>query len=215
MAKGPSARRLAARILQDVERSSGFSNRALSRQLERHPGMDVRDRGLTTTLVYGVLRHRARLDAHIDTHAKRPKGIKGETRQVLRIAVFEMLELQRPPAIAVSEALRSLERAGPLRGAVQAILGAVGREGAALEERCHAGELLGTLSFAAAHALRLPRRGSLRPRSLADFTVLPGAVVDAGAVVPPSLTFLNGRIAVDTLEPAREVAPRGLWTFAS
>ena len=73
MAKGPSARRLAARVLQDVERGAGFSNRALSRQLERHPGMDVRDRGLVTTLVYGVLRHRGRLDAHIDTHAKRPK----------------------------------------------------------------------------------------------------------------------------------------------
>ena len=145
MAKGPSARRLAVRVLQDVERGGGFSNRALSRQLERHPGMDVRDRGLTTTLVYGVLRHRARLDAHIDAHAKRPKGLKGETRQALRIAVFEMLELQRPPSIAISEALRSLERAGPLRGAVQAILGAVEREAPALEARWSAGKPLEVL----------------------------------------------------------------------
>ncbi len=145
MAKGPSARRLATRVLQDVERGGGFSNRALSRQLERHPGLDPRDRGLTTTLVYGVLRHRARLDAHIDAHARRPKGLKGETRQVLRIAALEMLELQRPPAIAVSEALRSLGRAGPLRGAAQAILGAIGREGPALDEAWATGKPLEVL----------------------------------------------------------------------
>lgn len=142
MAKGPSARRIAARVLQDVERGGGFSNRALSRQLERHPGLDPRDRGLATTLVYGILRHRLRLDAHIDAHAKRPKGFKGETRQVLRIAAFEMLELQRPPAIAVSEAMRSLGHAGPLRGAAQAILGAIGREGPALDEQWAAGKPL-------------------------------------------------------------------------
>jgi len=145
MAKGPSARRLATRVLRDVERGGGFSNRALSRQLERHRGLDPRDRGLTTTLVYGVLRNQIRLDAHIDAHARKPKGIKGETRQVLRIAVFEMLELGRPPAIAVSEALRALERAGPLRGAVQAILGAVGREGAALDEQWSTGKPLDVL----------------------------------------------------------------------
>lgn len=107
--------------------------------------MDPRDRGLTTTLVYGVLRHRARLDAHIDTHAKKPKGLKGETRQALRVAAFEMLELQRPPAIAVSEALRSMQRVGPLRGAIQAILGAVGREGVALDARWAEGKPLDVL----------------------------------------------------------------------
>lgn len=153
MAKGPSARRIAVRVLQDVERSAGFSNRALSKQLERHPGLDPRDRGLTTTLVYGVLRHRARLDAHIDTHAKRPKGLKGETRQILRIAAYEMLDLERAPAIAVSEATRSLQKAGPLKGAAQAILGAIGREGAALDERWAAGKPIEVLD----HRWSIPR----------------------------------------------------------
>lgn len=153
MAKGPSARRIAVRVLQDVERSAGFSNRALSKQLERHPGLDPRDRGLATTLVYGVLRHRARLDAHIDTHAKRPKGLKGETRQILRIAAYEMLDLQRAPAIAISEATRSLQKAGPLKGAAQAILGAIGREGAELDERWATGKPLEVLD----HRWSIPR----------------------------------------------------------
>ncbi len=145
MAKGPSARRLAVRVLQDVERGTGFSNRALSRQLERNPGLDPRDRGLITALVYGVLRHRGRLDAHIDAHAKRPRGLKGETRQVLRIATYEMLDLERAPAIAISEAMRSLQKAGPLKGAAQAILGAIGRDGSALDERWAAGKPLEVL----------------------------------------------------------------------
>jgi 16S rRNA (cytosine967-C5)-methyltransferase len=153
MAKGPSARRIAVRVLQDIERSAGFSNRALSKQLERHPGLDPRDRGLSTTLVYGVLRHRARLDAHIDTHATRPKGLKGETRQILRIAAYEMLDLGRAPAIAISEATRSLQKAGPLKGAAQAILGAIGREGAALDARWAAGKPLEVLD----HRWSIPR----------------------------------------------------------
>ncbi|MEM6291428.1 MAG: transcription antitermination factor NusB [Myxococcota bacterium] len=132
MQRPPTARALAIRVLRDLDRG-GFSNRSLSRQLERHPGMDGRERGLTTVLVYGVLRHRARLDAHIDAHARKPKGLKGEVRHALRIAAFEMLELERPPAIAVSEALKGLRHAGPLKGAVQAILGAIGRDGAALD----------------------------------------------------------------------------------
>ncbi|MBV1859393.1 MAG: hypothetical protein KUG77_13355 [Nannocystaceae bacterium] len=153
MAKGPSARRIAVRVLQDVERGTGFSNRALSRHLERHPGLDPRDRGLTTALVYGVLRHRSRLDAHIDAHAKRPKGLKGETRQILRIATYEMLDLGRAPAIAISEAIRSLQKAGPLKGAAQAILGAVGREGPQQQERWAAGKPLEVLD----HRWSIPR----------------------------------------------------------
>jgi 16S rRNA (cytosine967-C5)-methyltransferase len=193
MAKGPSARRLAARVLQDVERGGGFSNRALSRQLERHPGLDPRDRGLTTTLVYGVLRHRARLDAHINTHAKRPKGLKGETRQVLRIAAFEMLDLGRPPAIAVSEALRSLERAGPLRGAVQAILGAVGRQGADLDAQWASGKPLDVLE----RRWSIPRwLGGRWLKHLGDETAL--ARAHAVAAAPPvDLRVDLGRISAD------------------
>ncbi len=137
MARLPSARVLASRVLRDVERREGFSNRTLSDHLERYPGLDPRDRGLVTALVYGVLRHRGRLDAHIDTHARRPKGLRGEVRQALRIATYELLELERRPAVAISEAIktvRALDRHGALGAAAQAILSAVAREGSALDE---------------------------------------------------------------------------------
>lgn len=143
MSKTRSARALAARVLQDVERGPGFSNRALSRQLERHPGMDPRDRGLVTVLVYGVLRHRGRLDAHIDAHARKPKGLKGEVRQTLRVAVFELRELERPAAIAITEAIRALPRG--MAAVAQALLSAIDREGAALDESFAQGKALDVL----------------------------------------------------------------------
>lgn len=124
------------RVLRDVERRSGFSNRVLAEHLERHTNMDRRDRGLTTVLVYGVLRHRLRLDAHIDHHAKRPAGLKGNVRDALRIAAYERLELERPAAIAITEAtklIRSFDRGGRLAKAAQAILGALDRDAERLD----------------------------------------------------------------------------------
>lgn len=135
--RSPSARVLAVRVLRDVARHQGFSNRWLSHHLERAPTMDPRDRGLATTLVYGVLRHRTRLDAHIDAHAKRAAGLRGEVREVLRVAAFEQLELERPPAIAITEALHALavlDRSGRLGGAAQAILSAIDRTGKDIDQ---------------------------------------------------------------------------------
>lgn len=134
----PTARELAMRVLRDVERRNGFSNRILAEHLERHAAMDRRDRGLTTVLVYGVLRHRLRLDAHIDHHAKKPTGLKGNVRDALRIAAFERLELKRPAAIAITEAtklIRKFDRGGRIAGAAQAILSALDTQGEALDAK--------------------------------------------------------------------------------
>lgn len=131
----PRPRSLAARILRDVERRDGFSNRILSEHLEANPGLDARDRGLVTTLVYGVLRHRSRLDHHIAQVARNPTGLKGLVRQLLRVATFELRELDRPARVAISEAqavARELE-GGKLGPVVQAVLAGVDREGAAVD----------------------------------------------------------------------------------
>jgi len=144
-----SARVLAVRCLRDLARTQGFSNRVLSQQLERHPEMDPRDRALCTYLVYGVLRHRARLDHHIDAHAHRPAGIKGALREVLRVAIYEMRELQRPAAIATTEALKAIaafDPASQLRNVVQAVLSRVDREGESLDSALAGGALLDVLS---------------------------------------------------------------------
>jgi 16S rRNA (cytosine967-C5)-methyltransferase len=139
---------IAVRVLREIDRSAGFSNRILSQHLERHPGLDPRDRGLTTTLVYGVLRQRTRLDAHIDAHARRPTGLRGELREALRVGVFERLELGRPGAIVATETVKILEgldASGGLRGVVHAILGAVDRTAAEIDAKLEAAPPLDVL----------------------------------------------------------------------
>ncbi|MCX4245281.1 RsmB/NOP family class I SAM-dependent RNA methyltransferase [Paraliomyxa miuraensis] len=137
--KGPAAghaRGLAARVLQEIEQRGAFSNRVLSEHLERNPGWDPRDRGLVTTLVYGVLRHRTRLDAHVDAHAVRPAGLRGEVRQLLRVGALELRELGHPPHAVLSEvghATARLRGGEGLRRAVHGILAEVAAEGEALD----------------------------------------------------------------------------------
>ena len=59
--KNLSARVVAVRVLERVERDGAFAAAALDAELDRHPQLDVRDRGLSSELVYGVLRTRRAL----------------------------------------------------------------------------------------------------------------------------------------------------------
>jgi 16S rRNA (cytosine967-C5)-methyltransferase len=146
--KVASPRVLAARVLREIERRRGFSNRVLSEHLERAHGLDPRDRGLVTHLVYGVLRHRTRLDRHIDAHARRPAGIKGEIRQILRVGALELLELQHPPHAVLAEAGRAalaLQGGVGLRGVTQAILKSIVEAGADLDRVLDTAEAVAAL----------------------------------------------------------------------
>ncbi len=141
-------RGLAARVLQEVEQRRAFSNRVLSDHLERNPDWAARDRGLLTTLVYGVLRHRTRLDAHIDAHATRPAGLHGEVRQLLRVGAFELRELAHPPHAVLTEAGHAAARlrgGAGLRRAIHGILAGVDEHGEALDEALSAAAPLDVL----------------------------------------------------------------------
>lgn len=149
--QAPSARGVAIRVLRQLDQRDGFSNRVLAEHLlQWNADSARRDRGLVTTLVYGVLRHRARLDAHIDAVAERPERLSSQLRELLRVAVYELRELGRPAHVAISQAqaLRDeLDPRGALRGLVQAVLSAVDRDGAALDERLAAGKPLDALAL--------------------------------------------------------------------
>ena len=134
---GASAREIALRVLRRVEREGAYSNRALGDELEKHPTLDARDRGFATTLVYGVLRHQTRLDVHIDAHAHNPRKLKGELRTILRMAALELRELERPLRVASSEAIKlaaKLDPRGRLTGLLTAIISAIDRGGAEIDE---------------------------------------------------------------------------------
>lgn len=138
------------RTLREIEQRSGFSNRILSEQLEQHPGLDRRDRGLITTLVYGVLRHRARLDKLIDSFANKPKKLKGELREILRVAAFEIVELERPLAIANAEAgklAKRIDPSGRTSGMITAILHMIDRDWPIMDVAMQDGDVVDALAL--------------------------------------------------------------------
>ncbi|HEX5099155.1 MAG TPA: transcription antitermination factor NusB [Polyangiaceae bacterium] len=128
--KSSSARVLAVRVLERVERDGAYAAAALDAELDRHPQLDARDRGLTSELVYGVLRTRGALTERLLAHA--PRGIADAlVRRHLEVAAYQILLLDRVPAFAaVDEAIGDLKRArGPrVAGFGNAVLRKLARE---------------------------------------------------------------------------------------
>jgi 16S rRNA (cytosine967-C5)-methyltransferase len=104
-----SAREVARRVLARVERGGAWASHALDGELERS-GLDERDRRLAAELVYGVLRHRSRIDRALAAHAqlkKTPPAVLG----ALRVAAYQLLFLRVPAHAAVDDAVATV-RAG-------------------------------------------------------------------------------------------------------
>ena len=112
--KNLSARVLAVRVLERVERDGAYAAAALDAELDRHPQLDVRDRGLLAELVYGVLRTELALSKRLLEYA--PRGVTdGLVLRHLLVAAYQMLLLDRVPHFAaVDEAIGDIRRArGP------------------------------------------------------------------------------------------------------
>lgn len=75
-------------------------------------GLSRRDRALFNQLVYGVLRWRLRLDAVVAAYANRPlKKIAPTVLNILRMALFQILFMDRIPASAAVNTSVNLARA--------------------------------------------------------------------------------------------------------
>jgi 16S rRNA (cytosine967-C5)-methyltransferase len=103
--KAPTARSVAAHVLLRVDRDQAFASAALDAELDRAVQLSAADRRLATELVYGVLRCEGYLDERISRHAR--KGVARldpEVRVHLRIAVYQVVILERIPAFAAVSA---------------------------------------------------------------------------------------------------------------
>jgi 16S rRNA (cytosine967-C5)-methyltransferase len=119
-----SAREVARAVLRRVEQGEAYASLALDGALARSR-LAPNDRGLATELVYGVLRHRTRLDRAIAAHA--PRGVAGLSRPVLialRVAAYQLLELRIPAHAAVDDAVGAVRAVGgdKLSGFANAVL---------------------------------------------------------------------------------------------
>jgi 16S rRNA (cytosine967-C5)-methyltransferase len=107
-----SARSIAARVLVRVWTQGAFAAAALDAELRRAVGLDPRDAGLATELVYGVLRTEVALERRLDELAsKKRSAVEGEARAHLLIGAYAICFLDRVPVFAaVSEAVEGVRR---------------------------------------------------------------------------------------------------------
>jgi 16S rRNA (cytosine967-C5)-methyltransferase len=117
------AREVARRVLDRIHKDKAWATPALDGELAR-AGLDDRDRRLASELVYGVLRHRARIDralaAHADLKKTPPKVVTA-----LRVAAYQLLFLDRIPGYAaIDDAVAAARSAGgpKLGGFANAVL---------------------------------------------------------------------------------------------
>jgi 16S rRNA (cytosine967-C5)-methyltransferase len=122
-----TARELARRVLERIERDRAWATPTLDGELAR-ANLDDRDRRLASELVYGVLRHRARIDralaAHADLSRTPPRVVVA-----LRVAAYQLLLLDRvPPYAAVDDAVGAARASGgqKLAGFANAVLRKLG-----------------------------------------------------------------------------------------
>jgi 16S rRNA (cytosine967-C5)-methyltransferase len=123
------ARLTAFDVLRKVE-SGGYASDLL---LERTMGLDSRDAGLASDIVFGVLRYRAQLDFLIEHYCGKPRKLDAEVRIALRMGIYQRRYLERVPAhAAVTDAVELVKRARKhsAAGFVNAILRQVDRESA-------------------------------------------------------------------------------------
>jgi 16S rRNA (cytosine967-C5)-methyltransferase len=132
-----SGRAIAARVLLRVHEDAAFASAALAAEIERHPQLDERERGLATELVYGTLRTEGVLRKRLDRFVT--KGLKKTDEHVvvqLLLAAYQILVLTRVPAhAAVDAAVTAVkkERGPKMAGFTNAVLRKVAATGEQLD----------------------------------------------------------------------------------
>jgi len=104
------ARRLCYRILQQIETKGLFSDDALnSSEMEQ---LDIRDRHLTTEIVYGTLRWQGLLDYVLAKSSSRSwHEVTPGAKTLLRMSLYQMWRMDRiPPHALVNDAVELAKR---------------------------------------------------------------------------------------------------------
>lgn len=182
-AKLAPARRAALRLFSECRRRDARA-RDLLREAPAMAGLDPRDRALATRLVLGTIAARGEVDRVVTSHLRARSALEPLVRDALRIAAFEILYLDTPTQVAVSqgvELVRSASRRAA--GLGNAVLRRVADEDApalgAARARVESGD------FTAADLQRvggLP--GWLAERAMPDLGPEAAAAYAAGALEP-------------------------------
>ena len=125
--KKTNPRALALDVLTKCE-SGGYSNIALDTIIKRND-LSSADRGLMTALIYGVIERKITLDYIISSLSSIPNSkIEKDTRNILRMGLYQLRYMQKIPAFAALNETVSLANKRS-KGFVNAILRSYLREG--------------------------------------------------------------------------------------
>ena len=102
-----TAREAARRVLRRVEQGQAYATLALGGV---QGGLSPADRGLATERVYGVLRHRARLDRALAAQAPRGLKLPPGAMAALRVAAYQLLFLRIPAHAAVDDGVEAVKK---------------------------------------------------------------------------------------------------------
>ena len=104
------ARTTALRALITCRISGGWSD-AVLKNVIHEARLSERDAALCSTLCYGVLQNRALLDYYINGFLQGRKRLQPALRDILRLAVYQILYLDRiPDSAAVNEAVKQAKK---------------------------------------------------------------------------------------------------------
>ena len=126
-----SVRAVAASALADLHRRQGYSNIVLD-ELLKTAAVSSADRGLLSRLFYGVIERKLTLDYVIGRSSTTPvRKMHPLVRETLRVAVYQLLYMDRiPAAAAVNEAVSAARqlKQGHASGFVNGVLRRILRE---------------------------------------------------------------------------------------
>ena len=116
-----NVRKVALMVLDRIEAAKRYSNIALDAAIEQS-GVSGADRGLLTTLVYGVVERKITLDYQIDKMASLPPSkIEASVRNALRLGLYQLIYLDRiPDHAAINESVELVNKRS--KGFVNALL---------------------------------------------------------------------------------------------
>lgn len=179
-----AARRAALAAVSDARRRDGRI-RDIIRTHRAFYGLSAADRALATRLAVGAVAARDLLDELIAGCARKPSSLEPRVGDALRIAAFELLYLETPPGVAVSQGVELVRSVAPRAAALaNALLRRIGSE---FRSRIDAAR--------AALAVRAGSPDELRLVSGLPLWLLDRILCDRGAAAAASLAVAN-------LEPA-------------
>jgi 16S rRNA (cytosine967-C5)-methyltransferase len=152
-------RRLAWQVLIAVEEGA-FADAALGTAL-RATALAPRDRSLATQLVYGTLAWQGLLDQVIAQAGRSASELDVPIRAVLRLALFQLIRLDRVPEFAAVDTTVELSKEikrGAASGLVNAVLRRFLRAGKRIDVPSREADLAGHLAVALSHPRWLVER---------------------------------------------------------